>query len=361
MDAVMIIVSATLISVIVIASLIPLSKKLGWLDRPDARKQHIEPTPPIGGFGILASVLFPILFLSGFNQMALGYSIGAILLVFIGALDDRFDINWRIRILVHVVAALAMIYISGVRVEHFGALFGFGDIELGWVSVPFTIFATVGLVNALNMFDGVDGLVGAVCSAVVCMFIAAAYYAGADQLAEQLLWVLGAIVGFLLFNMHYLWQDKAKVFLGDAGSGLIGFTIAFIMFRLTQNPGHPISPVLGPYLLAPPVIDCLVLIAHRLRQGRSPFAAGRDHGHHLMLEAGFRAREIARFMVLLSCVIGLFGALALYANVPEPILVMVYMFMLFTWFWITTDRQRAIRYFIWVHNIMYAPIALKVR
>jgi len=105
--------------------------------------------------------------------------------------------------------------------------------------------------------------------------------------------VLGALAGFLWFNLRRPGQAKARVFLGDAGSGFIGFLLAFVIFRLTQNPGHPVSPVLGPYLLVPPIIDGLVVIVHRVRRGVSPFAAGRDHAHHLLLEAGFSVTQIA--------------------------------------------------------------------
>ena len=341
------------VSALTIACLLPVSRRLNWLDRPDERKQHLNPTPPIGGFGVLLGIMIPVFWMSGLTQQTLGFAVGGFFLVMVGALDDKFDLNWKIRILAQTVAALSMIYISGVRAEHVGPLFGFGDIELGWLSVPFSVFVTLGLINALNMFDGIDGLVGAVCFAVVSMFVAASLYADSPSMAVSLFCVLGAIAGFLLFNMRFPWQSKAKVFLGDAGSGFIGFTLAYITFSLTQPPMHPISPILGPFMLAPPVIDCLVLIAHRIRKGKSPFSAGRDHGHYLMLDAGFTVNEIVRFMLMLSCLFGLFAALAMIFNVPAPLLVMAYMLAMFFWFWITGSNDRADRYFRWLHQKIY--------
>ena len=352
-DALLLFALSALICAGVIAVLMPLSRRLGWLDSPDARKQHLHPTPAVGGFGIFFAIVIPALMLYGFTRESVGFTIGALLLVLIGALDDRFQINWKIRIAVQTLAALVLIYGAGLRAAHVGPLFGFGDIELGWQSVPFTVFITVGLINALNMFDGIDGLVGTVCAAVTVMFICAAYYSGAYDVALGLFWVLGALAGFMLFNTRRPGQPQAKVFLGDAGSGLIGFTLAFVIFRLTQNPGHPVSPVLGPYLLAPPIIDGLVLIVHRIRLGKSPFAAGRDHAHHLMLDAGFSVSQIVLVMTAMTLLSGLFGALCLRFNVPEPLMVMVYILVVFFWFWVTATKERAMAYLAWLHRKIY--------
>jgi UDP-GlcNAc:undecaprenyl-phosphate/decaprenyl-phosphate GlcNAc-1-phosphate transferase len=334
-------------------ALIPLSKRLGWLDAPDDRKQHETPTPPVGGFGLFLGLVLPAFFVLGINREIIGFTVAAVLLVVVGALDDRLQLPWKWRIVAQVLASLVLIYGGGVRAEHVGPLFGFGDIELGWLSVPFTVFITVGLINAMNMLDGIDGLVGTVSVAVTCMFICAALYSGAYDVAFGLFWLLGALFGFLLFNKRHRWQPKARVFLGDAGSGLIGFTMAFVIFRLTQNPGHPISPVLGPFLLALPIIDCLVLIVHRLRRGLSPFAAGRDHVHHLLLDAGYSVNQIVRLLTLMTCISGLFGALCLLANVPAPMMVMAYLIVMFIWFWITEIPERSARYFNWLKRTVY--------
>lgn len=354
LDALTNFVASALICFFIIKLLIPFSNRIGLLDKPDARKQHDAPTPPIGGFGVFLGILLPYLYVAGLSQEFVGFAAGAALMVLIGALDDKYHIDWKTRIAIQALSALSLIYISGVRAEHVGPLFGFGDIELGWLSVPFTVFVTLGLINAMNMFDGIDGLVGVVCSAVTVMFICAALYSGAYDVALGLFWVLGAMAGFLWFNLRRPGQKTARVFLGDAGSGFIGFLLAFIIFRLTQNEAHPISPILGPFLLAPPIIDCLVLIVHRLRRGKSPFAAGRDHAHHLMLDAGFSVNQTVFFILLITCATGFAGALAMYINVPEPLMVMGYLFAMFSWLWITETEQRAHAYFRWVHQKIFA-------
>jgi UDP-GlcNAc:undecaprenyl-phosphate/decaprenyl-phosphate GlcNAc-1-phosphate transferase len=342
LDALINFAISAVISLLVIQLLIPLSGRIGLLDKPDDRKQHSVPTPPVGGFGVFFGIVLPALLLYGITRESLGFTVAALLLVLVGALDDRFQIHWKVRIAVQMLVALVLVYGVGLRAAHVGPLFGFGDIELGWLSVPFTVFITVGLINALNMFDGIDGLVGTVCAAVTVMFICAALYSGANDVALGLFWVLGALAGFLWFNLRRPGQPQARVFLGDAGSGMLGFTLAFVIFKLTQNPGHPVSPVLGPYLLAPPIIDGLVLIVHRIRLGKSPFAAGRDHGHHLMLDAGFSVSQIVLVMTAMTLLSGLFGALCMRWNVPEPLMVMAYILVVFLWFWITGTHARAV-------------------
>lgn len=353
LDALINFAVSAVISILVIQLLIPLSSRIGLLDQPDERKQHDTPTPAVGGYGIFFGIVLPALMLYGLTRESLSFSIGALLLVLVGALDDRFHIHWKVRIAVQVFAALILIYGAGLRAAHVGPLFGFGDIELGWLSVPFTVFVTVGLINALNMFDGIDGLVGTVSLAVTAMFVCAALYSGAYEVALGLFWVLGALVGFLWFNLRRPGQPQARVFLGDAGSGLIGFTLAFVIFKLTQNPGHPVSPVLGPYLLAPPIIDGLVLIVHRMRRGLSPFAAGRDHGHYLMLDAGFSVSQIVVVMTVLTLCTGLFGGLCMRWNVPAPLMVMAYIIAVFCWFWSTGTHDRAVNLLGRLHRKLF--------
>jgi len=347
-------IGSFLISAIVIAVLIPLSRRLGWLDNPDTRKQHDEPTPAIGGFGVFLGIVLPAFVLFGLTRETASFFAGGLMLVVIGALDDRFHINWKVRIVVQFLATLVLIYGAQTRAEHVGPLFGFGDIELGILSVPFTVFITLALINVLNMFDGIDGLLGSVCAAVTAMFICAAVYSGAYDVALALVWVLGALCGFLWFNLRRPGQPRARVFMGDAGSGFIGFLLAFVIFRLTQNPGHPVSPVLGPYLLAPPIIDGLVVIVRRVLRGDSPFDAGRDHAHHLMLDAGFTVNQIVRLMTLLALVSGLFGAMCMRLNVPEPLMVMVYIIVTFAWFWMTETKQRAVHYLSRLHRKIFS-------
>jgi UDP-GlcNAc:undecaprenyl-phosphate GlcNAc-1-phosphate transferase len=279
----------------------PFAHRLGLLDRPGGRKDHGHPTPIIGGLAMAIGILVPVLWVGDYTQAYLGFMLGSGLLVLVGLIDDVSDIRWPWRLLAQGCAALIMIYVGGVRVEYLGDVFGARALDLGVWSVPFTVIATLGVINAFNMCDGVDGLAGALAVAAMTMYCAAAVYSGNLFMVERLAPVIAAVSVFLLFNMRHPWRARARIFMGNAGSAFLGYLIAWACFRLTQNAEHPVTPVLAPWLVAPPIIDCLVLIARRLKEGRSPFAAGRDHMHHYLLDAGFSPTVIALGLAAVSC------------------------------------------------------------
>ncbi|TZF91193.1 MraY family glycosyltransferase [Cognatilysobacter lacus] len=322
----------------------PLAYRFGLLDRPGGRKQHARPTPITGGLSIALAVYITILATTPASAVPWAYISGSFLLIVVGMLDDAFDLHWSLRVLAQSAAGLIMVYGGGVQVEYVGFIFSSTPIVLGPWAAPFTVFATIGIINAVNMCDGSDGLAGSLCLAALAMFGAAALYAGNDRLFADLLPFVSALVAFLAFNMRFPWQRRAKVFLGNAGSAFLGFTIAWVVFRLTQNAAHPVSPVLAPWLLAPPLIDCLVLIARRLKMGRSPFLADRDHMHHLLHEAGFGPNAIAVGLTTVSLVIGVAAALVLRTDaIAEGHLVVAFGVMLSAYYWLTSQRDRAMR------------------
>jgi UDP-GlcNAc:undecaprenyl-phosphate GlcNAc-1-phosphate transferase len=137
-------------------------------------------------------------------------------------------------------------------------------------------------------------------------------------LASDLVVMAGCVAGFLAFNLRTPWRPRATVFLGG-GAEILGLWIAWAAFRLTQTPGHPVTPVLAPFLIAPPVIDCLVLIVRRLRAGYSPFFADRNHMHHRLLDIGFTPGAVVATLVGLTLLIGLAASVARRSHVPEPL------------------------------------------
>ena len=151
-----------------------------------------------------------------------------------------------------------------------------------------------------------------------------------------------ALLGFLVWNFRLPWQPRARVFLGNGGSMLLGFVIAWTCVRMSQNPAHPISPVLGPWTLALPLIDCVTLMFRRWRQGRSPFAADRGHMHHLLLDAGFSATGVVVLIGGLSLLLGAGAALAVKLGVYRPLLVLLFLALLVAWYAFTHDPARAV-------------------
>jgi UDP-GlcNAc:undecaprenyl-phosphate GlcNAc-1-phosphate transferase len=348
-----------LISAGTIAALLPLARRLNWVDHPNHRKNHDMPTPVIGGLGVFVGIAVPVFMVNGLNNHAIGWFSGALLLVIVGLIDDRIDVRWYFRLAVQILAALCLIFVADTRAAHLGPLFGLPDIETGWLSVPLSVLAIVGLINALNMSDGIDGLVGTLVVASMLMFISAGIYSGVPEITFRLMWVVGAVMGFLWFNLRFGKQTRARVFLGDTGSALLGYTIAYIAFRMTQNPVNPITPILAPYLIAIPVIDCVVLMVRRWRQGHSPFHADRNHIHHLMQDAGFSVNQIVRVLLLISFIIGLFAAawLSLDVTYEKAILLINFIVMTLVWYALSADRERAVARLSRLHRLLYGTPA----
>lgn len=338
-----------------IMALLPVARRIGWVDHPGGRKQHCTPTPTIGGVGIAVGLFISMLVVrGGAGEAVLAFAAPAALLIMVGILDDLFDVHWLLRILSQVAAALMMVYAGGVQVEYVGQLPFAASVLPAYLAVPLTVVATVGLINAVNMTDGADGLAGGQCAATFAMLACAAAYSGNHALLFTIMPMLGALLAFLAFNVRHAGQRRARVFLGNAGSTLLGFTVAWEVFRLTQNPAHPVSPVLTLWLFAPPVIDCLVLIARRLRMGKSPFLADRGHVHHLMLDAGFTPNQLLCTLVAVSLACGLGAGLMLRSDaVTETHLIALMGVALVGYYWLTSRRGRAIRAFRGLRSLLF--------
>jgi UDP-GlcNAc:undecaprenyl-phosphate GlcNAc-1-phosphate transferase len=329
----------------------PFAQRLGLLDHPAGRKDHSCPTPTTGGIAMLVGVLIAGIFLVDARSAAsLGFGLAAIIVILLGVLDDKYDLSWKVRIGGQTVAALIMIYLGGIRVEQLGDIFDLKAGSLGLFSVPFTVFITIGIINAINMIDGADGLAGLLVLCALVMLDAAALYSGNVAVSHRLPILIGAVAGFLIYNLRFPWQPRAKIFMGNAGSAFLGFAIACFVIRLTQSPTHPVSPVLGPWLVIVPIIDCLVLMIRRTSSKRSPFSADRDHIHHLMIEAGFGPTQAAFGLALFSGVCGLFAATMLRLHVAHVVLVAVFVGLGVLWYWLTARRTRAVNLFRWLRG-----------
>lgn len=336
--------SATfLITAALLPALIPLARRSGLLDRPGGRRKHDAPVPAIGGLAIfLGLAVTTAWFLAPTPQM-LGLAAAVVVIVGAGVADDLFRLRWPYRLSAQILAALLMIYVGGVRIENLGSLLGMSTHPLGALSVPLTVVATVGIINAVNMADGVDGLAGLLVLVSTAMLTAASLYAGNGGLALALGLIAGAVCGFLVYNLRTPWNPRARVFLGNAGSELLGLLLACASFRLTQNPHHPVGIHVAPFLLAPVLIDCLALMIRRVRAGASPFQGDRNHLHHMLLDAGFPPSRVALTLAGLSLAIGVAAALALKAHMPAPAFTLAFAGLCVGHFLATSDRDRFVR------------------
>ncbi|MCP4995219.1 MAG: undecaprenyl/decaprenyl-phosphate alpha-N-acetylglucosaminyl 1-phosphate transferase, partial [Gammaproteobacteria bacterium] len=300
----------------------PAASRYGLVDRPDGRKQHTFHTPLIGGITIfLAFVLFLASFFffpsPGLNHPALIVSTALIMAT--GMIDDYLQLGVRLRFALHALVALIMILWGGVVLVDLGYLVSSNLLLLGYLSIPFTVFATLGTINALNMLDGVDGLAGAL-SVVTFSFIALlSFTADSIHYSNISIAVLGALLGFLVFNFPHRSRLHATVFLGDAGSNLLGCILAWLFIALSQGENPVIAPVTALWLYAVPLFDTVSVMIRRIWLKKSPFKADRGHLHHLLVDAGFRVRQVVHLMVLLQMLLAGIGVWMLWKGVPQAI------------------------------------------
>lgn len=204
-----------------------------------------------------------------------------------------------------------MYFSAGNQLTSFGNLFGFGEINLGILSFPITVFATVGVINAINMSDGIDGLSGGMVSIALAFLGIVAWQAGNTTLLTFIAILLSALLAFLAFNFRLPWKKSAIVYLGDSGSTFLGFVLAWLLIENSQTENTIMPPVLALWFLALPLMDTLFLLIRRPLIGKSPFHPGRDHLHHKLLHMGYSNKRVVFSLYLVSIVIGLIG-LAIY-------------------------------------------------
>lgn len=333
------------IFVIVVALVNPLrliASRVGLLDQPGGRHCHEKATPAVGGWAMLLALAAAYVLLVRPSAEMTGIGLAGVIVVIAGSIDDVHRLSWRWVLGAQVLAAVVLFKVGGVKVWHLGGVFGVPDLTLWHGSSLMTIIATVGIINAFNMIDGVDGLAGSVGLVAAAMLAAVAAYAGNTMLARGLAFVCAALAGFLVYNLRTPWNARASIFLGSAGSQLLGFLIAVGAFRLTQNGHHPVGPQLAPFLVAPALIDCLALMFRRLRAGESPFKGDRNHFHHLMLDADFTATAVVIVLTGATVAIGALALLAMSVHVPPVSFTLAFAGLWVVYFLATRRRERSV-------------------
>jgi UDP-GlcNAc:undecaprenyl-phosphate GlcNAc-1-phosphate transferase len=275
---------AMVVTVTVLPALVRLALHWRMVDQPGARKVHTVPIPRVGGVAMAIGIVVAALFTIDLHATDRWFLAGVTTLVVFGALDDRFDLDYRIKLMGQLIAAGMVVLAGGVQVR----TLAFDDLIVlsSWVSLPLTILFIVGITNAINLSDGLDGLAGG--TSFLCLCAVAILSSLSDQATGVALSLAfaGAVLGFLRFNTY-----PASVFMGDAGSQLLGFAVAVLSVRATQGDGSQISATLPILLLAVPILDTLSVMVQRVSEGRSPFSADKNHIHHKLLALGFVHHE----------------------------------------------------------------------
>jgi len=304
----------------------PAAVGIGLVDEPSARKSHRGAVPLIGGVAMFCGFVLAALTLDMGLMVYRSFFAAAAILVAVGILDDMHELSSRVRFSAQILAAVLMAYWGGVVLHDLGTLGGGGNVFIlaRW-EIVFTIFATVGVINALNMSDGADGLAGGLS---LIALLGMAYVADATDLASErtlLLLLAVVVVGFLLFNIRLPWQQRARVFMGDAGSMFLGFAITWFFISLSQGEERAMAPVAALWLLMIPLFDTVWLILWRFFQGRSPTSSDVGHLHHVLQMTGMGAATSVWVMLAIAGAGAGLGLIALDSGVAQS--TMFYLFL----------------------------------
>ena len=267
------------------------------------------------------------------NNFSISLYLCAFLIMVFMIFDDYFGIKAIYRLIFQILIVYLMILMSQEYLSNLGNLLGTGDIHLGIFSIPFTIFCVVGLMNAYNMIDGLNGICAVVALAPII------FVAFLGNFSYGLLIPIGAIIGFLSYNLGFLGK-KRRVFLGDSGSNMLGFAVAFICIEYSQNINHLsyINPVTALWLVAIPLIDCITVMSSRAIKGIMPFRPGRDHFHYKLLDVGIKPKKILLIFVLLSFGIASIGYY-MEVKFPHQEYISFYSFCLFALFYYLISKK----------------------
>jgi len=287
---------ALVLTSLLILWLRPVARTVGLVDVPNERKAHKGEIPLIGGLSIFIAA-FAAKTVSGFispdGMEAIDYNsfyLAGMLMVLAGSIDDYRDLSPTTKLVARVFA------------------------------VPFTIFACIGVINAVNMSDGLDGLAGSLALVPLLGFIAATSLFGSGEDLGILVILASAVGGFLIFNFRVPGRNTAMVFLGDSGSMFLGLTLCWFAIKFSQGENRIIAPAAALWFLLLPLFDAVSMTTRRILKKRPPFGADKEHLHHIFLLAGFTVPETVGIMSgigVLGVGVGLTGT---YFAIPDPIM-----------------------------------------
>lgn len=304
-------ISALIISLVSIPQIIYIAKRKRLFDVPDNdRKFHVRIVPNLGGIGIFfAYIIITSLFIdpAGFHNW--NYIIASTVLLFLtGIMDDLVTLGPSKKFFAQFIAAIITVCLADIRLTSLHGILGIYDLPY-WYSVWFTVLGCIFVTNAFNLIDGIDGLAGSI--AVLCTFILGVCLAllGNVGIACAAFSLMGAIVGFLRYNIA-----PARIFMGDTGSLLIGFTVSVLCIHFVNSfnttsvfADYIHSPqgtlIIGLSILFVPVFDSFRVFTTRVIKGRSPFRADRTHLHHYLLDLGFTHSRTVTILITANILI----------------------------------------------------------
>ena len=315
-------IAAFVVTFVMIKLLQPFAYWLELVDKPGGRKTHDGIVPLVGGIAVFSGLFISAYVFLDQPIFIRFFMLGCAFMVFLGAVDDRYDISPRTRLIGQVLIACIFVYGLQITLSSFGNLFGYGDVKVGWFGYVLAVLSLVGVVNAFNMLDGIDGLVGSL--GLIC-FVGLAYLFGMANLFNvSLLAVLfvGALSAFLIFN---IWGTPSKqkrinkIFMGDAGSMLLGLAVGVLLIFGAQPETGAFKPVVAIWFVLLPMTDMFTLMYRRVRRGKSPVAPDRTHIHHILVRAGFKPWQALYILVLTQAALVMTGIVLSLYGLPDVV------------------------------------------
>ncbi len=276
--------NAFVLSLFITIALVPMVKTMAFrfniVDLPNTRKIHSLPMPKSGGISMAAGVFIPVMLCVSQSRLMSSILIGASVIVLFGLMDDIREMDYKQKFLGQTIAALVVILHGGVQIRCLGDLLPYNYVMPDMLCIGLTLIVIIGVTNAINLSDGLDGLAGGISmlSFIVMGFLA--LRCGNMLIAVMCAAVTGAILGFLRYNTH-----PAVLFMGDAGSQMLGFLAITFAVVLTQS-NTPYSRLLPLLIIGFPILDTLFVMVERIVRGRSPFKADKNHFHHKLIQLG---------------------------------------------------------------------------
>ena len=301
-------------ALVIAIAITPVSKwlapRVGMVAVPRARDIHTQPVPRMGGIAIFVGVMAVTVLLSNlaFVQETAAILFGAALMSFLGLIDDRFSLSAYVRLVAQLGTAFLMWYV-GVRVQVFSNSVADCFITMLWI---------VGITNAMNFLDNMDGLLAGISAVISSFFLLLAVINGQYLVSLLSAAVLGACIGFLIWNLN-----PATVFMGDSGSMFLGFLLAVIAIKL-RFVGHSLSAswMIPVIVLGLPVFDMSLVFFSRIRRGKNPLTTpGKDHTSHRIADHGFTKREAVMMLYLVCGALGMAAVLSSFSDVFASFLI----------------------------------------
>lgn len=296
------------------------AKKIGLVDKPNARKLHDGAIPLVGGLSICLVLAQYLTFKPEAIEHSWLYILCITVLTLVGAIDDKIDLSFKVRMGVQAGLSVIMMKVAGIELHSLGNMFGFGEITLGWSGTIITILAVIGAINAFNMVDGIDGLLGGLS---IVTFGALAFLLQVDSqhgLSYMCIVIIVAMLPYIFMNLGILGRER-KVFMGDAGSMMIGFTVIWLLLGVSQTEGKPLMrPVTALWLIAVPLMDMAAIMIRRVKRGDSPFKPDREHLHHIFQRLGLSPKQTLVAICLIAAMYASFGIYGEATKISESIM-----------------------------------------